>query len=73
VHSTTAIHWDDKAEKLTIGDRQGSFPGMLEHRTFRVVSVMDGHGTGIAASPEADVTIEYDGKATSVRVPARRN
>ena len=71
VHSTIPVHWDDKAQTLTIGDRSGSFPGMLEHRTFRIVSVRDGHGTGIAPSSEADATIEYDGKATSARLPAR--
>jgi hypothetical protein len=60
------MHWDDKAEKLTIADRRGSFPGMLEHRTFHIVIVRDGHGTGIASASEPDATISYVGKATSV-------
>jgi alpha-D-xyloside xylohydrolase len=67
-HSVIPMRWDDKDEKLTIGDRQGSFPGMLEHRTFHIVKVADGHGTGIAPASDADATIEYDGKATSVQV-----
>jgi alpha-D-xyloside xylohydrolase len=70
-YSTIPMHWDDKAETLTIGNRSGSFPGMLEHRTFRIVSVTDGRGTGISPSPEADGTLEYDGKAASVRVHSR--
>jgi hypothetical protein len=41
---------------------------MLEHRTFRVVVVRDGHGTGIANSAEPDATVAYDGKAASVHV-----
>ena len=41
---------------------------MLEHRTFRIVIVREGHGTGIASSPEPDATVEYDGKAASVHV-----
>ena len=45
--SLIPIHWDDKSSTLTIGAREGRFPGMLEHRTFRVVVVRDGHGTGI--------------------------
>ncbi len=68
-YSTIKIHWDDKAQKLSIGQRSGSYPGMLERRTFRIVSVKDGHGTGISSSQEADATVEYDGKATSVSVP----
>ena len=70
-YSTIPMHWDEKAETLTIGNRRGSFPGMLEHRTFRIVSVTDGRGTGISPSSEADATLEYDGKAASVRVHSR--
>jgi alpha-D-xyloside xylohydrolase len=70
-YSLIAMHWDDKAEKLTLGDRSGSFPGMLEHRTFHVVLVRDGHGTGIAPSSEPDATINYRGKATSVVLQSR--
>jgi alpha-D-xyloside xylohydrolase len=67
-YSEIPIHWDDQAGLVTIGNRQGRFPGMIEHRTFRVVIVRDGRGTGIAASSEPDATIEYAGKATSVRL-----
>ena len=70
-YSTIPIRWDDKAETLTIGDRHGNFPGMLEHRSFRIMTVMNGRGTGISPSAEADATVEYDGKATSVHVRAR--
>jgi alpha-D-xyloside xylohydrolase len=66
------IRWDDKSSTLTIGAREGSFRGMLEHRTFRVVIVRDGHGTGVASSSEPDATIEYDGKAASVHVETKR-
>ena len=38
-NSVIPIHWDDKAQTLTIANRRGNFPGMLEHRTFRVVRV----------------------------------
>ena len=67
-HSVIPIHWDNKAEALTIGDRQGIFPGMLQHRTFHIVSVTNGRGTGISATSEADATVEYDGKAATVHV-----
>ncbi len=66
--SIIPIRWDDRSSTLTIGAREGSFPGMLEQRTFRVVVVRDGHGTGIANSTEPDATVAYDGKAASVHV-----
>jgi len=66
--SVIPIHWEDKSSTLNLGTREGSFPGMLDHRTFRVVVVRDGHGTGIASSQEPDATVEYDGKAASVQL-----
>jgi alpha-D-xyloside xylohydrolase len=71
VSSTIPMHWDDKTGTLTIGDRHGSFPGMLEHRSFRIVRVSNGRGTGTASSAEADATVEYDGKTASVHVRTR--
>jgi alpha-D-xyloside xylohydrolase len=70
-YSEIPIRWDDKSGALTIGNRRGRFPGMLEGRTFRVVIVRDGRGTGIASSSEPDATIEYEGKATSARLRSR--
>jgi alpha-D-xyloside xylohydrolase len=63
------LHWDDRAETLSIGDRQGTFPGMLERRTFRVVRVSESRGVGLAPAAEADATVEFTGKAVSVHVP----
>jgi alpha-D-xyloside xylohydrolase len=72
VYSEIPIHWDDNSGLLTIGDRRGRFQGMLETRTFRIVIVREGQGTGIAASSEPDATIEYAGKSTSVRIRSRK-
>jgi len=30
------MKWDEAAQTLTIGDRVGTFPGMLTTRTFRI-------------------------------------
>jgi alpha-D-xyloside xylohydrolase len=67
-YATIPMHWDDKGKRLTIGARHGSFPGMLEHRTFHIVRVRDGHGAGIALEPESDATVEFDGNAVSVHL-----
>ncbi|HEY3974635.1 MAG TPA: glycoside hydrolase family 31 protein [Candidatus Sulfotelmatobacter sp.] len=62
VYATIPLHWDDAAHTLTIGDRKGRFPGMLENRTFRVVLVGENHGVGIDAADEADKAVQYSGK-----------
>ena len=64
--ATIRLDWDDAARKLTIGERQGKFPGMLEARTFRVVFVSDNHGVGIESTAQPDKIVEYSGKRVTV-------
>jgi alpha-D-xyloside xylohydrolase len=65
-NATIPVRWDDAARSLTIGDRQGKFPGMLERRTFRVVFVGEGHGTGIGQTEQPDKVVQYSGKAVII-------
>ena len=37
IYTTITFHWNDKARKLTIGQRKGQYPGMLQQRTFTVI------------------------------------
>ncbi|MGD0857729.1 MAG: TIM-barrel domain-containing protein [Terracidiphilus sp.] len=60
-HSVIPIRWDDRAGILTIGAHEGSFPGMVEKRTFRIVVVRSGHGTGGEVTSDADKEITYEG------------
>ena len=64
--ATIPLRWDDVGGKLTIGDRSGKFPGMLEKRTFRVVFVRDNHGAGSASTPEPDKVVDYSGSQVTV-------
>jgi alpha-D-xyloside xylohydrolase len=66
VHATIPLAWDEARRTLTIGDRVGGFPGMLESRTFRVVFVGEGHGVGIAPSENVDKVVQYSGKQVTV-------
>jgi alpha-D-xyloside xylohydrolase len=65
-YATIPFSWDDAAHTLTIGDRTGSFPGMLEKRTFRIVFVTENHGTGSGLTENADKTVQYSGKKIAV-------
>lgn len=66
-YATIPIHWDDAKNTLTIGARQGGFPGMLERRTFRVVWVGFGHGVGVNPAETADRTVTYTGASITLR------
>jgi len=66
VHATIHFSWDDSRHILTIGDRAGSFPGMLSTRTFHVVFVSENHGVGGELTADADKTVTYSGKQIMV-------
>ena len=65
-HATIPFSWDETEHTLTIGDRIGKFPGMLESRTIRIVFVRDGHGTGGALTQDADKSVTYTGKQITI-------
>jgi alpha-D-xyloside xylohydrolase len=55
-YSVIQFSWNEKTHTLTIGDRQGRYPGMLQNRQFTVV-MPDGKRQ----------TVRYDGNAQVVR------
>jgi alpha-D-xyloside xylohydrolase len=65
--ATIRFAWDDRARTLTIAARQGSFPGMLQERTIRIVDVSAEAGGGIEAAIKA-VELRYTGLELSVRL-----
>jgi len=66
IHATIPFHWDEARKTLTIGDRQGTFPGMLASRTFRVIFVSENHGVGVAPSDLVDKVVQYSGTQITV-------
>ena len=65
-YAVIPLHWDDSAHTLTIGERKGQFPGMLENRSFHLVFVRENHGVGVNAADEIDKTVQYSGKQIAV-------
>jgi alpha-D-xyloside xylohydrolase len=69
VHSTIDFHWDDAKHQLKIDARKGTFPGMLKARTFQVVIVGKGHGTGVEVTDNPDKVISYWGEQQTLQLP----
>jgi len=65
-YATIPLHWDDAKQALTIGDRKGQFPGMLESRTFRIVFAGENHGIGVNPEGQPDKTVTYSGRQVTV-------
>ena len=68
-YSTIAFHWEEVARSLTIGERKGGFPGMMQSRTFQIVWVGDKNGTGAEAPIRPQKTVKYDGHVVTVSRP----
>jgi len=67
IYSTIQMKWDDQSKTLTIGERKGSFPGMLKSRTFNIVLVNKQNGTGVTVATKFNKTVTYIGKSKSVK------
>ena len=67
-HSLIPLRWDDSSSVLTIGARQGSYPGMIENRKFHVVLVATGHGIGFDVDNAPNAAIEYHGNEVQTAV-----
>jgi alpha-D-xyloside xylohydrolase len=68
-HATIPLTWCEAQKTLTIGARSGTFPGMLQSRTFNVVFVAAGHGVGIATTTTVDRAVTYSGGTLQVVAP----
>ena len=56
-YATIPFQWNDRSRTLTIGSRQGSYPGMLERRQFTIV-LPDGQSK----------QVDYDGTELKVKM-----
>jgi alpha-D-xyloside xylohydrolase len=66
--SRIPVRWNDATGTLTLGRREGSFPGMLARRTFEVVLVGKTKPVGFSFEPKADRTVRYEGALLDVRL-----
>jgi len=68
--ATIPLRWQEKERRLVLGERKGSFPGMLEERDVQVVFVSASEPFGF--TPESRVTrsVRYTGREVVVTAPA---
>lgn len=65
--STIPLAWNEGSQTLTIGARQGEFPGMLRERVFQVVFVGENKGTGVSPISQPDQTVRYSGGSMTIK------
>ncbi|SDK28422.1 alpha-D-xyloside xylohydrolase [Catalinimonas alkaloidigena] len=68
-YATIPLEYKESTGTLTIGSRQGEFPGMLRERTFRVVWVTPNRPKGWEDNPAVDHTLTYRGTTQTLKRP----
>lgn len=66
--SVIPLSYSEKDRTLTIGKRQGEFPGMLATRTFEVVVVGNQKASGLDFQIAPDKIVQYDGTEKVVQL-----
>ena len=68
-HALIPLRWSETNKTLTIGDREGQYPGMPKEFVLNIVWVSPGHGVGETVEGKPDRVVNYQGKAISVSAP----
>ncbi len=67
MYSTIGFDWDNKSKTLTIGKRNGEFPGMNKERRFNIVLVSEMSGSGDKPM-KVTKTVAYSGNELKVKL-----
>lgn len=66
--SSITLTYNQSAGSLTIGDRKGSFPGMLQNRVFKITWVKPGELTPLNLDGQVSNEVKYSGKAVTINI-----
>jgi len=66
--STISFDYAEKGKSLTIGDRKGSFAGMLKDRTIRIIVISPKAAKALNFVQKAGHTLKYSGKQTVIKL-----
>jgi alpha-D-xyloside xylohydrolase len=67
-YSVIPIHWDDKAQTVTVGQREGSYPGMLENRSFKIIMINPVIPEGFMTADITMKDMKYSGTPVSLKI-----
>ncbi|GAA4894577.1 TIM-barrel domain-containing protein [Ferrimonas pelagia] len=66
--ATVDLQWDDSKRTLTLGERQGTFDGLIKQRTFNLVLVDKTTGIGIEEASKVHRSVTYTGKVQTIKL-----
>jgi alpha-D-xyloside xylohydrolase len=66
--STIDFDYNEATKSLTVGARKGTFKGMLQNRTIRVVVISANKAKALDFNQKADHEVKYSGKQTVIKL-----
>lgn len=69
MYSWIPISYEEKTSRVTIGEREGEFPGMLKNRLFEIILIRKGKPRGLDFYANPDAVIPYSGAEVSLVIP----
>ena len=66
--SVIQLRYNQADHVLTIGNREGEFPGMLKSRIFEIFWIHSTGHAGLDFESKPDTTVTYDGKEQSIKM-----
>jgi alpha-D-xyloside xylohydrolase len=67
--ATYTLDWNDATKTLSVGARQGSFPGLVSSRTLNVVLAAPGQNAGPSPAANPARSVVYRGEPIEVKLP----
>lgn len=67
-YSVIPVHWNDSENSVTVGKRQGDFPGMPANRKFKVILLSRTIPEGFMTASIYEKEFKYDGSEIKVKI-----
>ncbi|MFP4489321.1 MAG: TIM-barrel domain-containing protein [Bacteroidales bacterium] len=67
-YSLISFDYNEQDKTLSIGQRQGEYPGMLKERTFRIFIISEENPVATDPDQEPFITVKYDGSAQKIKL-----
>jgi alpha-D-xyloside xylohydrolase len=68
IFATIQINYNEKDRSLTINDRKGEFPGMLQKRIFNIIWITKSKAKSLDLAQQPDERVLYGGKKQVVHM-----
>lgn len=67
-YATISFSYDERSGSLTIGERKGSYQGMISKRIFRIVPISADRSQSLNLEAKGDKEVKYDGKKIKIKI-----